>query len=65
MALKVLENGSFQFSFAARTLYVINQQGLNLVYEPPEDSTDLSKHVSVVKDHTCIYVSNLCSNLFL
>jgi hypothetical protein len=64
MALKVLENGSFQFAFAARTRYIINQQVLNLVYELPEDSTDLSKHLSVVKDHTLMYVSNLYMKFF-
>jgi len=28
------------------------------VYEPPDIGTDVPKHVSVVKDHTFIYVFN-------
>jgi hypothetical protein len=36
-----------------------------LVYELPEDGTDMLKHVGVVKDHTCKCVLNLCIDLVL
>jgi len=65
MALKVLEDGSFQSAVAARVRYITEQQVLNLVYELPEDGTDMPKHVSVVRDHTFRYVSNLCIKLVL
>jgi len=65
MALKVLENGSFQSAVVTPARYIIEQQVLNLVHELPEDGTDVPKHVSVVRDHTFRYVSNLCIKLVL
>jgi hypothetical protein len=38
---------------------------LNLVYRPTKDGTDVPKHVGVAKDHTFMYVCNLCINLAL
>jgi len=39
------------------------QQDLILVYEFSEDSTDVPKHVGVVKDRTFQRVCNLCVKL--
>lgn len=36
-------------------------QVLNLVYEIPEAGTNMLKHVGNVKDHTFMYVCNLCA----
>ena len=36
----------------------IYRQVFILVYEIPEDGTDMSKRVAVVKDHTFKYVCN-------
>jgi hypothetical protein len=72
MALKVskMARSSLPLLLEHVTLYVyiyiyIYQQVLNLVYELYEDSTDQSKHLSVVKDYTFMYVSNVCIKLFL
>jgi len=65
MALKVLEDGSFQPAAAAQARYIIEQQVLNLVYELPEDGTNVSNHVSVGRDHTFRYASNLFIKLVL
>jgi hypothetical protein len=38
---------------------------LNSVYEIPDDGTDVSKHVGVLKDHIFRIVCNLCIKLDL
>ena len=35
------------------------------MYELPENSTDVPKHVGLLKDHTFGYVCNLCIDLVL
>ena len=39
---------------------VLNQQVLNLVYEQPEDGTDVPKHLKVAKDYN-LNVSATCA----
>jgi hypothetical protein len=41
------------------------QQVLNLLYELPEDGTDMPKHVGVVKDHNFKCVCGVCTELVL
>jgi len=38
----------------------VYKQVLNLVYEPPEDGTDVSKHAETVKDHSAMPYIPLC-----
>jgi hypothetical protein len=42
---------------------IVFQQVLNLVYELPEDGTDVSKHVGVVKDYTDMFI--ICAFVWL
>jgi hypothetical protein len=44
---------------------VTYQQVLNLVYEVPEDGTDMPKHVGVVKDNTFNCICRMCIKLVL
>jgi len=46
-------------------MLIIYQQILKLVYELPEDGTDVRKHAAEVKDYIFKRVSNLCIKLVL
>jgi hypothetical protein len=66
-----------RFSQQARIMYsylrkqmqlysqMLHQQVSNFVYELLEDTTDMPKHEGALKDHTLMYVCNLCIDLVL
>jgi hypothetical protein len=46
-------------------LLITFENVLYLVYELPEDGTDVPEHVAVLKDYTFTYVYKLCIDLVL